>query len=241
MKHSFIDEHSNIESVISRLDARIKVLSFLGMIVCIVLTGREAFTTFALYGAMVLLLAVFSRVPPLHILKRSLVAAPLVVGTALFVPFLPGPDAIATFKLGALELPVTRTGLLMSWNIGVKSFLAVTAMVILTSSTSFPQLLKALESLKCPRMAILVLSFMYRYIFLIEDEFMKMRQAKEARTLKNSHWLDLKVLANMIGVLFIRSYERAESVYLAMCSRGFTGNIKMLHNFQLRLPTWPFS
>jgi cobalt/nickel transport system permease protein len=37
----------------------------------------------------------------------------------------------------------------------------------------------------------------------------------------------------MIGVLFIRAYERAEAVYLAMCSRGFTGRIHTLHPFQL--------
>jgi len=39
-------------------------------------------------------------------------------------------------------------------------------------------------------------------------------------------WLHIKALANMIGVLFMRAYERGEGVYLAMCSRGFDGQIR---------------
>ena len=31
----------------------------------------------------------------------------------------------------------------------------------------------------------------------------------------------------MIGVLFVRSYERGERVYMAMASRGFEGNLKV--------------
>jgi cobalt/nickel transport system permease protein len=38
-----------------------------------------------------------------------------------------------------------------------------------------------------------------------------------------------KVVGNMVGALFIRSYERSERVYLAMQSRGYTGNIAHVH------------
>ena len=36
----------------------------------------------------------------------------------------------------------------------------------------------------------------------------------------------LRATADMIGVLFIRSFERAEMVYLAMRSRGFDGTVR---------------
>ena len=49
-----------------------------------------------------------------------------------------------------------------------------------------------------------------------------------------SKWLHTKALANMVGVLFIRAYERGEKVYLAMCSRGFVGDIRTIHNFQIK-------
>lgn len=59
---------------------------------------------------------------------------------------------------------------------------------------------------------------------------MRMKQAKEARSIGRSKWLDNRIFANMIGVLFVKSYERAENVYLAMCSRGFDGKIRTIDN-----------
>jgi cobalt/nickel transport system permease protein len=75
---------------------------------------------------------------------------------------------------------------------------------------------------------------MYRYIFLIEDEAMKMWRAMKSRSVGGSRWLHLKAIANMLGTLFIRSFERGETVYLAMCSRGFDGTFKRTYNFELR-------
>jgi cobalt/nickel transport system permease protein len=74
---------------------------------------------------------------------------------------------------------------------------------------------------------------MYRYIFVIVDEFMKMRQSKEARSYGGSRWFHIKTYSNMLGLLFVKSYERGESVYLAMCSRGFNGEVKTMD--QLRV------
>jgi cobalt/nickel transport system permease protein len=108
-------------------------------------------------------------------------------------------------------------------------------MIVLTTTIPFSRLLKALGALKCPRMIILVLSFMYRYVFVIEDEFIKMRQAKLSRVVHVSWSREIKTLVNMLGILFLRSYERAEAVYLAMCSRGFNGGPVVIcpHEFRL--------
>jgi cobalt/nickel transport system permease protein len=76
---------------------------------------------------------------------------------------------------------------------------------------------------------------MYRYIFVVEDEWLKMQQAKEARSVGGSRWFHTRALANMIGILFVRAYERGEEVYLAMCSRGFDGKIKTMYDFRLRM------
>lgn len=80
-----------------------------------------------------------------------------------------------------------------------------------------------------PKIFIMIMSFMYRYLFLLVDEVQRMQRAKESRSFgKAKHLHTLRTLSNIIGVLFIRSYERAERVYLAMCSRGFHGEIKTL-------------
>jgi cobalt/nickel transport system permease protein len=66
---------------------------------------------------------------------------------------------------------------------------------------------------------------MYRYIFVLEDEFLRMQRAFQSRSLGNKKgWFLTRSFANMVGVLFIRAYERAERIYLAMCARGYNEN-----------------
>jgi len=67
----------------------------------------------------------------------------------------------------------------------------------------------------------MLLSFMYRYLFLVEDEILRKKRALDSRSVGKKGWQVLKSIANMTGSLFIHSYERAERIYLAMCARGY--------------------
>lgn len=225
MNHSFLDEHSNVDSPLSRLDPRVKVTGFLLLVTCIALAGRNSFQAYLFYSVIVVLLALVSRIPPGHILKRSAVIAPFLIAMVAFVPFMPGGDPVLSFGFEPVKFTVSRTGLLLFSSLAIKSFLSITALIILTASTPFVRLLKALQDLRVPLIIIMVLSFMYRYIFIIEDEFMKMKQARDSRMTRRAGLLNFRSLANLIGVLFIRAYERSEAVYMAMCSRGFRGEI----------------
>jgi cobalt/nickel transport system permease protein len=60
-----------------------------------------------------------------------------------------------------------------------------------------------------------------------------MKRAKESRSIDGGIWFNIRVLSNMLGVLFIKSYEKGESVYLAMCSRGFDGTIRTFERSKL--------
>ncbi len=235
MEHGFLDQYSNVGSFMNRLDPRIKVVSLLAFIIFVVSTDPAAFRAFALYGLILAVLTALSRIPIGYILKRMLVAAPFILMTALFIPFMQGKTVVHAFALGPVTLTVTREGLIIFWNVLAKAFLSLLCAILMTATTGFPELLKALEKLRCPQVVIMVLSFMYRYIFLVQDEFMKMRQAKESRSVGGPQWLHLRALAGMVGMLFIRSYERAEAVYLAMCSRGFGGRIQTFHHFQVTM------
>lgn len=231
MEHDFIDKYSRTESFLSRLDPRIKVMSLLIFIVCLVSTDPMAYRAFAVYGFILAVLTALSRIPIHDLLKRMLVAIPFIVMTALFIPFMGGEAVFQVFKLGPVNLVITREGMILFWNVFAKASLALLCATLMMATTGFPDLLKALEKLRCPYVLIMILSFMYRYIFVVQDELMMMQQAKASRSVGGCRWFHIKALASMIGVLFIRSYERAESVYLAMCSRGFNGRIRTIQNF----------
>ena len=105
----------------------------------------------------------------------------------------------------------------------LNSFLIVFALILLVETTKFHDLLKGISRLGVPHIFLLLLSFIYRYFFVLIDEAERMLRAAKLRTFRK---LSLKTMGKILGVLFIRSYERSERIYYAMCSRGFDGDIK---------------
>ncbi|MBL7130135.1 MAG: cobalt ECF transporter T component CbiQ [Candidatus Omnitrophica bacterium] len=240
MRHSFIDEFSNLDSLITRLDPRIKIISFILLILSIIFTRPESFYSFGLFLLLIFILIYLSRVPPFFILKRSLVIVPFVLMIAIFIPFFKKGQVAGAYSFGTLKLTVSYGGLLILWNVFIKSFLSVLVMITLVSTTRFVDMLKSLEKLKCPKLFIMIMSFMYRYVFLFVDELLIMNQAKDSRMVGKNRWFNIKILANMIGSLFVRSYERGERVYLAMCSRGYNGTIRIVNHFYIKASDWMF-
>ncbi|MDD5347254.1 MAG: cobalt ECF transporter T component CbiQ [Candidatus Omnitrophica bacterium] len=230
MRHAFLDEHSRRDSLLHRRDPRAKILAFVLLILCIALTPAYRFRTFGMYAFFLAGLVFASGIPPLYAVRKSLTLVPFVLFAAFFLPF-------SRRGIVALSIPgglcVTYTGLLTFWGVVVKGYLSIVSMILLVNTTEFPDLLKGFEQLKIPRLFITIISFMYRYVFVIEDELEKMTAAKRSRTIRPGLRLETRTLSNMVGMLFIRSYERAEAVYAAMCCRGYSGRIHTLHDFSL--------
>ncbi len=211
MHHSFIDQYSHLESIIHRLDPRVKVIAFFLFIFIVVITPIKAVYAFVVYFSMVLILALLTRIPVVFLLKRSLVIIPFALLIGLFNLFFKPIDVFL--------------------NLLIKSWLSVMVMILLSSTTSFPDLLKALEALKMPHILIAILSFMYRYIFTLMDQAMRMERARVLRSYQSLGLRQLKALGAMLGSLFIRTYERGERIYLAMLSRGFDGQTPETNSF----------
>lgn len=228
MHHDYIDKHSNLNSPVHRLDPRAKVIGFVGVILFVMFTKPTSFNAFLSYAIILLGLILIARIPLWFVLIRSLTIIPFVLMIAMFIPFLKKGEIAGGYSLGSLTIIVTYDGLMVFWNVLIKAYLSILCMILLMSTTRFAILLKALEKLRLPQIIVMVLSFMYRYIFVIFDQLMKMKRAKESRSVFGSRWFHAKALANMLGVLFLRSYEKGETIYLAMCSRGFSGGITTL-------------
>jgi cobalt/nickel transport system permease protein len=221
--HHFLTERALGDSPIHLLDPRAKILGFLGITVVAVSTPATATWAFLLYGLVLFFLLGLSRLPPGFVLRRSLVVVPFVLLVALFLPFL--QQGGGSYNLGGLT--VSGNGLLVLWNVTAKSLLGVISAVILVSTTSFPELMSGLDRLRVPRVFTLVASFMYRYVFLFSEEFLRMRRAMTARNYRGRWFVDAPVLAHLLSALFLRSYARGERVYVAMLSRGYEGVVSL--------------
>lgn len=233
MKHAFIDQYGDLDSFIHRLDPRTKILAALAFVLVVIATPPTLWWTFLLCLILIFGLILLAGLPIRYVLKRSSVVMPFVLMMAAFIPFYKQGEVAGSYNVWLWQLSVTYGGLVVLWNTLAKSWLSALSMILLSSTTRFPDLLKGLEQLNVPRVMVMILSFMYRYLYVLVDEVIRMQRARDSRNFGGGWAWQIKTIGNMIGTLFIRSYERGERVYGAMVARGFDGRIRTLSNLRL--------
>jgi cobalt/nickel transport system permease protein len=149
-------------------------------------------------------------------------------------------------------LPFTLTFALLSafhgdperaYGLLAKSYLSALAVLLLVGTTTMPALLHAAHALKCPRILVLVVQFLYRYLFVLFEQAAHMRAAalcRGYRSKKRSVKETMEAAAGMLSVLFARSYERAEAIHRAMVARGFNGDMPLLEQHALAWQAFVF-
>ncbi len=197
-------------------------------ILAVVLTDPSSFLAFGLYGAMLLALVMVSGAPAGALFSRSLVVLPFVAFVGVSVPFFQGETVLWSWSWAGVQVKVTMEGLLILWGAFIKAYLSTLAMLLLLCLTPVPVLMKALERLHVPRLLVMILSFMLRYVHVLAGELGKMLRGRACRSPRARLALDITALSGIAGVLFLRSYEKGEMVHAAMCARGFTGAIQTL-------------
>ncbi len=128
-------------------------------------------------------------------------------------------------KVNFLGLDLYQSGIWAGAAIVAKGTIGVISAIILSATTSARDLLGGLERLRVPAPLVNIATFMLRYLNVINDELIRMKIARESRGFEATGIRSWPVLAQTVGALFIRSYERGERVYLAMLSRGYAGTM----------------
>lgn len=236
MRHSFLDKYSDIDSAVHRVDARVKAVCALGMIVAIVTTPVERWAAFGGYFAILATVFLAARIPVRHILARLVVVLPFVIVLGVVTPFVPHFSGEAGNPIGFLGLKYYAAGVAVLMSVAAKAVGGVLCVVALTSTTPFSELLRGLERMRVPKLFLVLLSFAYRYLFIFVDEFERMKRARDARSFGGGRLWRLQTLGRMTGTMFLRSYERGERVYGAMTARGFDGSFRAVR--ALRMGGW---
>jgi cobalt/nickel transport system permease protein len=113
---------------------------------------------------------------------------------------------------------------LRAGNLVLKSTLSLWAVSLLAHCTSVPELAAGLRHLRLPRVVTETFAFWARYYAVLGREWQRLELAREARTIEATPRRRFRMLANALGLLFIRAYERAEKVHQAMLARGYRGD-----------------
>jgi cobalt/nickel transport system permease protein len=202
MHHVLLSPYRHRRSVVHRLPALTKVSIAIALVVTIVLLPRAAWTAHAGIAIALLAVATASRIPLSALGRRLLLVEPFAVGIALLALFQPHGVRIALTLLA-------RSTLCLSW------------MVLLTSTTRFIDLLRALRQVRVPALLLTTLALMHRYLFLLFEETGRLRRARRSRSFAPGRRRAWRISASIAVQLFVRTSDRAERIYLAMAARGW--------------------
>lgn len=247
----FSDDYANMDGLMQNLDPRVKILSILALLV---VTGlaRDINVLCVLYG-MTLMLALASRLSVFFFIKRVWAFIPIFAGIiaipALFNIVTPGETLFTVVSFasphhfGPFSIPkaitITAQGAATATMLVMRVATSVSLGVLLVVTTPWVSLLKALSVLRMPDVLIMILAMTYRYIQLFMRTVEGMLLARKSRQISDLKMKDAHGwIASRLGVLVGKSYRLSNDVHLAMISRGWSENPRLMNDFNVRRIDW---
>jgi cobalt/nickel transport system permease protein len=210
------------------LTVHTRLLCVFLLVFAIALTPMGRWWTWAIYGCITLPIIYWSHVDLQILGKRMAIESAFISVILLGTLFRGGGEVVWEWE----RIRITTQGLIVLGSVSIRALLSLLLLNVLTISISVPLLLQALVTLRMPALLVSILASMYRYIDVLTNEFKAMRRAATARNFAPRHLCDRKrddrpwqrqVLGNMLGMLFIRTYDRGDRIYQAMLARGYQG------------------
>jgi len=224
----FEETFADGDSAVHRLDPRVKALAAFSFAVITAVADRFEALVPALLFSVALVLA--ARLPVRAVAGRLAVVNGFVLLLWLIMPLTYPGEAI--FRLGPLA--ASREGVELALLITVKSNAIILACIALLSTVHLTVMGRALSRLRVPDKLVHILLFMLRYLGETWREYQRLGTAMKIRSFRPGTDLHTyRSYANMIGMLLVSSYSRAETVYAAMLCRGFRGEFHSLDDFAM--------
>jgi cobalt/nickel transport system permease protein len=136
-------------------------------------------------------------------------------------------------RLGEGGIAIYREGLVLCLSILCKGTLAILAIGWLVFTTRFHHLLAALRSFRVPRVIVMTVSFLFRYLDLLSDQSLRVRRARASRSPGGTTRWRWRSTGGMVGRLLLRALDRADRVHQAMVARGYDGEVRLLTTLQV--------
>ena len=224
-----IEELANGNSFIRRLDPRGKIVVVFLFSMLVAAANRLQVLLCALVLGLLMVLA--AKVPVKELIRRLIPVNMLIFFLWLFLPFTFGGEPL--FFMGSLT--VTREGVFYATRISIKSNAMMLMLIALVASTPIFFMGHAMHQLKIPNKIVHLFFFTYRYIHAIYREYLRLKNSIKIRGfIPKTDLHTYKTFAYMVGMLLVRSFDRAHRVHNAMLCRGFKGDLYSLKKFSFK-------
>ena len=235
----FSEDTAATPGLLQRIDPRVKVVSLFGLLVTAAVVRHIPVLAVLYLGTLAL--AAASGLSLSFFVKRVWLFIPIFTGVVVL------PATFSFVTHGHIVVPLgswfghrvglTSQGLTSAGLIVVRVATSISLVVLVTLTTPWTRLLAALRSLFVPKMFIVVLGMAYRYLFHLLGSVTDMYTARKARMVgaENDVASGRAFVSAGAGALFGKAHALSEEVYMAMVSRGYTGQTRTLSRVRLRV------
>ncbi len=231
----FSEKYAQNRGLLQSLDPRAKLIALLISISVVVGVGH--IKTLLLLYSIPLLMATLSGIPPTYFLKRVWVFIPLFTGIiaipAIFNVITPGRALLVIWR--SPYIAITEEGLHAAGLFTLRVATAVSYAILLTITTKWSDVMKALSDFKIPGTVITITTLTYRYIFLLINILLDSMYSRRSRLCRKLRMVESwKEAGKNMGAVFIKTQMMGEDIYYAMLSRGYLHSAKSLNEFKFK-------
>ncbi len=225
-----IEQESYRDSIIHRLDARVKFLLTIAAIIAVVSYPFEP-DLYLVSGGFLLLLFILFALSKTSI-KTYLIRLAMILPFGFFIIvaqiFFKNPRYTEFTVL--LDLPfgiaVYQESFLFALMLSAKFIVCVSFIILLSGTTPMHNLLEGAARLGLPAEFTLVLGMTIRYLFVFAVMYGYVQNALTTRCFNAynralPYRYRISTIAYTVGTLFLRSFEQGERTYMSMLCRGY--------------------
>ena len=224
------EEFSTGKSFVHGLDPRIKII--VAALFSVVVATSTNLLALIPALAVSLFLIVLTKLSARKVFYRLLLVNGLILFLWLLLPFTFKGETL--FTIGPLV--GTKEGVMYASQITLKCNAILLAMIALLATIPIFTLGHAMSKLYFPEKIIHLFLFTYRYIHVIFQEYHRLINAMRIRGfIPQTNLHTYRSYAYLVGMLLVKSYDRAERVHKAMLCRGFSGKYFTLSRFSIKI------
>ena len=224
------EQFSTGESFVHGLDPRIKII--VAILFSVVVAVSSSFLALIPALAVSVLLVALTKLSTRKVLYRLLLVNGLILFLWLLLPFTFKGETL--FTIGPLA--GTKEGVLYASRITIKCNTILLTMIALLATIPIFTLGHAMGKLYFPDKIIHLFLFTYRYIHVIFQEYHRLINAMRIRGfIPHTNLHTYRSYAYLVGMLLVKSYDRAERVHRAMLCRGFDRKYYTLSRFSIKI------
>ena len=206
--------------LVHRLDPRAKWLVVLAFTVTATSFGKYEISRLMPLFFFPFAMIALSGVSVTNVLRRTALAVPFILLVGLFNPLFDRQVLVTLWGV-----PFTG-GWVSFLSITLRSVLVVSSVVLLSLTTRPDLLFTGLGGLGVPSPLVVQLQFLNRYILLLAGEVQRTVRAHSLRSGGRRSGVSLFLSGPMLGIILLKSIDRAARVHRSMIARGVDGEVR---------------